>query len=50
MILGVCDWLSSESKINVLIIRLVFVLSLIFGNAPAFIIYFSIYFVIKYLL
>ncbi len=50
MILGVCDWLSYESKINVVIIRFVFVLSLIFGNSPVFLIYFSIYFVMKYLL
>ena len=50
MILGVCDWLSYESKINVVIIRLTFILSLIFGNAPVFLIYLSIYLVMKYLL
>ncbi len=50
MILGVCNWLSYESKINVVIIRLTFVLSLIFGNAPVFLIYLSIYLVMKYLL
>ena len=50
MILGVCNWLSHESKINVVIIRLTFVLSLIFGNAPVFLMYFSIYLVMKYLL
>lgn len=50
MIFGVCNWLSHESKINVVIIRLTFVLSLIFGNAPVFLMYFSIYLVIKYLL
>ncbi len=50
MILGVCNWLSYESKINVVIIRLIFVLSLIFGNALVFLMYFSIYLVMKYLL
>jgi len=50
MILGVCNWLSHESKINVVIIRLIFVLSLIFGNTPVFLIYFSIYLLMKYLL
>ncbi len=50
MILGVCDWLSYESKINVVIIRLTFVLSLVFGNAPVFLIYLSIYLVMKFLL
>jgi len=50
MILGVCNWLSYESKINVVIIRLTFVLSLIFGNALVFLMYFSIYLVMKYLL
>ena len=50
MILGVCDWLSYESKINVVIIRLTFVLSLILGNALVFLMYFSIYLVMKYLL
>lgn len=50
MIFGVCNWLSHESKINVVIIRLTFVLSIIFGNAPVFLMYFSIYLVIKYLL
>ena len=47
MILGVCNWLSYESKINVVIIRLTFVLSLIFGNAPVFLMYFSIYLVMN---
>ena len=50
MILGVCNWLSNESKINVIIIRLTFILSLIFGNVPVFLIYLSIYLVMKYLL
>ena len=49
MILGVCNWLSYESKINVVIIRLTFVLSLVFGNTPVFLIYFSIFLVMKYL-
>jgi len=49
MILGVCDWLSYESKINVVIIRFVFVFVFIFGNSPVFLMYFSIYFVMKYL-
>ena len=48
MILGVCNWLSHESKINVIIIRFTFILSLFFGNAPVFLIYFSIYLVMKY--
>ena len=50
MILGVCNWLSYESKINVVIIRLTFVLSLGFGNAPVFLMYLSIYLVMKFLL
>ena len=50
MILGVCNWLSYESKINVVIIRLTFVLSLVFGNAPVFLMYLSIYLVVKFLL
>ena len=48
MILGVCNWLSYESKINVVIIRLTFVLSLIFLETHQFLIYFSIYFLMKY--
>ena len=36
-----------RSKINVVIIRLAFVLSLIFGNSPIFLIYFSILFLNK---
>jgi len=50
MILGVCNWLSYESKINVVIIRLTFVLSFVFGNAPVFLMYLSIYLVMKFLL
>jgi len=50
MILGVCNWLSHELKINVITIRLTFILSLIFGNAPVFLMYLSIYLVMKYLL
>ena len=37
------------AEINIVIIRLTFVLSLVFGNTPVFLIYFSIFLVMKYL-